>query len=210
MPRQYVFSNVMKLRELRQAKSKVLLAREVVRMSKQINQRFYRLEKAGLSVDSYAYQLASMQLGKERPRYTTSFNKLSSLPFDSLYKQALEINEKIASGTSAITGVSATQEKRITNSLTSLKDMGYDIDRGDFEEFLRIGGAQLIREFGSEQIFEDFWSKTQEGVVTVKEFVREFKRYKSLDRVDYSKVLRNLKRINKKRLDRLKEKEEEE
>lgn len=209
MPRQYVFSNVMKLRELRQAKSKVLLAREVVRMSKQINQRFYRLEKAGLSVDSYAYKLASMQLGKERPRYTTSFNKLSELPFDTLYKQALEINEKIASGTSAITGVRAIQKERITNSLASLKEMGYDIDKGDFEEFLRIGGAQLIREFGSEQIFEDFWSKTQEGVVTVKEFVREFKRYKSLERVDYSKVLRNLKRINKKRLDRLREKEEE-
>lgn len=200
MPRQYVFSNVMKLRELRQAKSKVLLAKEVVRMSKQINQRFYRLEKAGLSVDSYAYQLASMQLGKERPRYTTSFNKLSELPFDTLYKQALEINEKIASGTSAITGVRATQEKRITNSLATLKEMGYDIDRDDFEQFLKVGGAQLLREFGSEQIIEDFWSQTQEGVVTVKEFVREFKRYKSLERVDYSKVLRNLKRINKKRL----------
>lgn len=209
MPRQYVFSNVMKLRELRQAKSKVLLAREVVRMSKQINQRFYRLEKAGLSVDSYAYQLASMQLGKERPRYTTSFNKLSELPFDTLYKQALEINEKIASGTSAITGVRATQEKRVTNSLDSLRKLGYDIDRDDFEQFLKIGGSQLIKEFGSEQIFEDFWIQTQEGVVTVKEFVREFKRYKSLDRVDYSKVLRNLKRINKKRLDRLREKEEE-
>lgn len=209
MPRQYVFSNVMKLRELRQARSKVLLAREVVRMSKQINQRFYRLEKAGLSVDSYAYRLASMQLGKERPRYTTSFNKLSELPFDTLYKQALEINEKIASGTSAIRGVKEVQEKRITNSLAELKARGYDIDRDDFEEFLRIGGSQLLREFGSEQIFEDFWSQTQEGVVTVKEFVREFKRYKSLDRVDYSKVLRNLKRINKKRLDRLREKEEE-
>lgn len=209
MPRQYVFSNVIKLRQLRQARSKVLLAKEVVRMSKQINQRFYRLEKAGLSVDSYAYQLASMQLGKERPRYTTSFNKLSELPFDTLYKQALEINEKIASNTSAITGVRATQEKRITNSLASLKEMGYDIDRDDFEQFLKIGGSQLIKEFGSEQIFEDFWSQTQEGVVTVKEFVREFKRYKSLERVDYSKVLRNLKRINKKRLDRLKEKENE-
>ena len=208
MAKQYVFSNVMKLRELRQAKSKVLLAREVVRMSKQINQRFYRLEKAGLHVDSYAYQLASMQLGKERPRYTTNFNKLSDLPFDTLYRKALEINEKIASGTSAITGVKAVQEKRITNSLESLRKLGYDIDRDDFEQFLKIGGAQLIREFGSEQIVEDFWSKTQKGVVTVKEFVREFKRYKSLDQVDYSKVLRNLKRINKKRLDRLKEKEE--
>lgn len=209
MGRQYVFSNVMKLRQLKQARSKVLLAREVVRMSKQINQRFYRLEKAGLNVDSYAYQLASMQLGKERPRYSTSFNKLSELPFDTLYKQAIEINEKIASGTSAIRGVRATQEKRITNSLAELKARGYDIDRDDFEQFLKIGGSQLIKEFGSEQIFEDFWSQTQEGVVTVKEFVREFKRYKSLERVDYSKVLRNLKRINKKRLDRLKEKENE-
>lgn len=209
MARQYVFSNVMKLRQLKQAKSKVLLAREVVRMSKQINQRFYRLEKAGLNVDSYAYQLASMQLGKERPRYTTSISKLTELPFDTLYKQALEINEKIASGTSAIRGVRVTQEKRITNSLAELKARGYDINRDDFEEFLKIGGSTLIKEFGSEQIFEDFWSKTQEGVVTVKEFVREFKRYKSLDRVDYSKVLRNLKRINKKRLDRIREKEEE-
>lgn len=209
MGRQYVFSNVMKLRQLKQARSKVLLAREVVRMSKQINQRFYRLEKAGLNVDSYAYQLASMQLGKERPRYTTSIKKLTDLPFDTLYKQALEINEKIASGTSAIRGVRATQEKRITNSLAELKARGYDIDRDDFEEFLKLGGSTLLKEFGSEQIIEDFWSQTQEGVVTVKEFVREFKRYKSLERVDYSRVLRNLKRINKKRLDRLKEKENE-
>ena len=209
MGRQYVFSNVMKLRQLKQARSKVLLAREVVRMSKQINQRFYRLEKAGLNVDSYAYQLASMQLGKERPRYTKSIKKLTDLPFDTLYKQALEINEKIASGTSAIRGVRATQEKRVTNSLAELKARGYDIDRGDFEEFLRIGGAQLIREFGSSQIFDDFHSQTQQGVVTVKEFVREFNRYKTLKRVDYSKVLRNLKRINKKRLDRLREKEED-
>lgn len=207
MPRQYVFSNIMKLRELRQARNKSMLAQEVARMSKQINQRFYRLEKAGLSKDSYAYQLASNQTGKQKPRYSTSKNVLEKLPADTLYQLALEINEKISSNTSAITGVRQVQEKRISNSLETIKnESGIDIDRNDFEQFLQLGGAELLREFDSFQIIEDFYEQTKNGKVTVKEFIREFKRYKDIRNVDYTKVLRNLKAITQRKINRAKRK----
>ena len=93
MPIQYVFSKVNLLRELRQARNVPLLAKEVQKMAKQINQRFYRLEKAGLSNDSYAYEYASNLLGKVKPRYPTSLKKLQNMQRDELYKLALEINE---------------------------------------------------------------------------------------------------------------------
>lgn len=202
MPIQYVFSKVNLLRELRQARNVPLLAKEVQKMAKQINQRFYRLEKAGLSHDSYAYEYASNLLGKAKPRYPTSLKKLQNMQRDELYKLALEINEKIASPTSAIRGVKAIQEKRIANSLKVLKEKGYDIKREDFEEFINNGGDELLNYFESYQIIEDFYNNTQSGNVSVKEFIREFKRYKNIKRVDYTRVMRNLNRLSKRKMER--------
>lgn len=202
-----IYSYLMQLRELRELRDVSKMAKEIQRMSKQVNQRFYRLEKAGLSKDSYAYQYSQYLTGKKKPRFTTSLKKLEKQSIQDLFKLGLELNEKLVSRTSSISGVKQIQSNRITRALEEIEDKtGYKINRKDFEEFLNIGGGELLNKFDSTTIIEDFYNSTQSGNVSVKEFVREFKRYKSLDRVDYSKLLRNLKRLSKRKYERAKNK----
>lgn len=198
-----IYSYLGQLRELRQLRDTRALAKEVQRMSRQVNQRFYRLEKAGLSHDSYAYECSQYLTGKKKPRFSTSLKQLEKKSIQDLFKLGLELNDKLVSRTSSISGVKHIQSDRITGSLQAIKDeSGLDIDREDFEQFIKIGGSELLAKFDSSTIIEDFYNSTQSGNISVKEFVREFKRYKSLERVDYSKVLRNLKRLSQRKLEK--------
>lgn len=198
-----IYSYLGQLRELRQLRDVKALAKEVQRMSRQVNQRFYRLEKAGLSHDSYAYEYSQYLTGKKKPRFSTSLKQLEKKSIQDLFKLGLELNEKLVSRTSSISGVKQIQSDRITGALKAIKDdSGLEIDREDFEQFIKIGGSELLAKFDSSTIVEDFYNSTQKGNISVKEFVREFKRFKSLDKVDYSRVLRNLKRLSQRKLEK--------
>lgn len=198
-----IYSYLGQLRELRQLRDVKALAKEVQRMSRQVNQRFYRLEKAGLSHDSYAYEYSQYLTGKKKPRFPTSLKQLEKKSIQDLFKLGLELNEKLVSRTSSISGVKQIQSDRITGALKAIKDdSGMEIDCEDFEQFIKIGGSELLAKFDSSTIVEDFYNSTQKGNISVKEFVREFKRFKSLDKVDYSRVLRNLKRLSQRKLEK--------
>ena len=202
-----IYSYLGQLRELRQLRDVKALAKEVQRMSRQVNQRFYRLEKAGLSHDSYAYEYSQYLTGKKKPRFSTSLKQLEKKSIQDLFKLGLELNEKLVSRTSSISGVKQIQSDRITGALKAIKDdSGLEIDREDFEQFIKIGGSELLAKFDSSTIVEDFYNSTQKGNISVKEFVREFKRFKSLDKVDYSRVLRNLKRLSQRKLEKVQNK----
>jgi hypothetical protein len=196
--------NMKILRELRQTRNTAKMAKEISRMARQVNQRLYRLEKKGLQKDSYGYQRASLETGKEKPRYSVSENVLSNMGFQKLYELGLQLNVKIYSKTTTIRGVKEVQEERITKSIDVLESRtGLSIERKTFEEFLKSGGGELLnnRYLDSTQIIEDFYNTTKDTKVTVKEFIREFTRFKKIksQRVDYGRIKRNLKNLKKRR-----------
>lgn len=200
------YNNLSKLKELKQARNKDLLAQEVARMSQQLNQRFYRLEKKGIGLNETAYSYAQSETGKEKPRYTTSVNKLSQLSFNELYNLALNINVKIVSGTSSIKGIKKIGKKRISKATEKLKEsLNLDNDEfneEDLEEFIELGGSDLLNNkyMDSNQVIEDFIELSKQGNITVKEFIREFKRFKKVNKKTPDRVRKNWLRLsNRKR-----------
>ena len=188
-------SQMEKLKLLFKMQNKKELAKEVKQMAKQINQRFYRLEKQGLENDSYAYKLSKKETGKTKPRYTESLNKLEDKPLDTLYQESMDIFSKLFSKTSKIRGVKEIQEKRITKAIENLEfSAGVKIDKNDFKEFLELGGGEFLNSkyLDSNQIIEDFVETTKDGNVSIKEFLREFKRFKKIQQRTYPKIKRNL------------------
>lgn len=188
-------SQIEKLKLLFKMQNKKELAKEVKQMAKQINQRFYRLEKQDLQNDSYAYQLSKKETGKSKPRYTESLNKLEDKPLDTLYQESMDIFSKLFSKTSKIRGVKEIQEKRINKSIENLEfSAGIKIDKNDFKEFLELGGGEFLNSkyLDSTQIIEDFVESTKDGNISIKEFLRELKRFKKIQKRTYPKIKRNL------------------
>lgn len=200
------YNNLSKLKELKQARNKELLAQEVARMSRQVNQRFYRLEKKGIGLNETAYSYAQSETGKEKPRYTTSVKKLEKMSFNELYNLALNINVKIVSGTSSIKGIKKIGKKRISKATEKLKEtLNLDDDEfneEDLEEFIELGGSDLLNNkyMDSNQVIEDFIELSKQGNITVKEFIREFKRFKKVNKKTPDRVRKNWLRLsNRKR-----------
>ena len=176
----------------------------VASMGKQANQRFYRLEKRGVAQSSYGYQRRQMETGKDKPRYTQSKNKLRQLDSGTLYEMALDLNAKLASKSTTITGLDYIEEKRLSSASASLANRyGIDLSPSDLKEFFKANGAEFLNSkyLDSTQILEDFVEFSKEGNLTVKQFLREFKRFNSIRsgseatdamRFDYTRLRKNL------------------
>ena len=176
----------------------------VAAMGKQANQRFYRLEKRGLAASSYGYQRRQIETGKEKPRYTQSRSKLRQLDTGTLYEMALDLNAKLASKTTTVTGLGYIEEKRLTSASDALMDRyGIDLRPSDLKEFFKAGGADFLNSkyLDSTQILEDFVEYSKEGNLSVKQFLREFKRFNTIRsgraageaiRFDYTRLRKNL------------------
>lgn len=194
------------LQQAKKGKRKDLLVEEVRRMAKQVNQRFYRLEKAGKGVNDTAYQYAQRETGKLKPRFTVNTNKLQNMTISDLYDLGLEIDAKIRSRTSTLTGLAEVERNRLDFSARKLEQLsgyleGTGVSRDTLKSFFEYGGAEFInsRYLDSTQLIEDFVKFTQEGNVSVKQFMRELKRYKDVASIDYGKVTRSWQRIDAKR-----------
>lgn len=174
-----------------------------VKMARQLNQRFYRLEKKGIGLNDTAYRYAKSELGKMKPRYSTSKSVLAKMDQAELVEYLLQMNQKLMSETSTIPGLQKVYDKRISGAVEALNEsVKGGIDEESFNAFLEIGGHKLLnnRYLDSTQIIEDFVQYTKDGNVSAKEFVREYKRFKNAETFDYGKFKRNLKRLdNRKR-----------
>ena len=176
----------------------------VAAMGKQANQRFYRLEKRGVAQSSYGYQRRQIETGKDKPRYTQSKSKLRQLDSGTLYEMALDLNAKLASKSTTITGLDYIEEKRLSSASASLANRyGIDLSPSDLKEFFKANGAEFLNSkyLDSTQILEDFVEFSKEGNLTVKQFLREFKRFnairsgseaKDVMRFDYTRLRKNL------------------
>lgn len=206
MPRQDIYSNSNpKLRELKQLRMVEPLAKEVQRMAKQINQRFYRLEKRGIQQDT-AYRYAQQETGKDKPRYTVNINKLEEMSIQQLYELGIQINAKLVSKTSTITGIKLINERRIQSGLKELFGDDYDELENDWKNFLEAGGGELMNNkwFDSYQIAEDWREYTASGGVSIKQFLYEYNRIKDKSNFDYGALRRRLINVRKRNTNRKK------
>ena len=193
------------IRELRISGNIEGLIDIVQQMSKQTNQRFYRLEKKNMAKSSYGYQRAQDETGRKKPRYTESKAKLSKMDAEDLYRLAIDLNAKIASDTTTVTGLRDIENKRLFNRTQSLEARGLSLSESELKEFLDAGGSDFLNNkfLDSTQVIDDFIEATKSGNMTVEQFINEYT--KGQKRIiksgsapfDYGKAHRNLLKAQK-------------
>lgn len=188
------------IRDLRISGNVKGLADVVQKMAKQTNQRMYRLEKAGAAKSSYGYQRAQQETGRKKPRYSESTNVYNKMDTDDLYRLALDLNAKLSSDTTTISGLKIIENKRLQGRRDALYQQGIDIDAEQLKAFIDNGGGELLNSkyLSSTQIFEEFTEITKNGNMSIEQFINEFT--KGQKRIiksgakpfDYGKAHRNL------------------
>ena len=191
------------IRELRISGKIEGLVDIVQQMSKQTNQRFYRLEKKGMAKSSYGYQRAQDETGRKKPRYTESKAKLSKMDAEDLYRLAIDLNAKIASDTTTVTGLIEIENKRLFSRTQALESRGLSLTESELKEFLDGGGSDFLNNkyLDSTQVIDDFIEATKNGNMTVEQFINEYT--KGQKRIiksgaqpfDYGKANRNLLKV---------------
>lgn len=176
---------------------------EAQRLAKQVNQRFYRLEKKDRGLKESAYRYAQAETNKEKPRYTTNINKISNMSEAELNEFMLSLRKKVNSPTSTFRGLKAVESKRIENAVYVLnKSTGIDINEADFKDFLENGGGKLLNRYmDSTQLIKDWLDKRKESI-TNKQFINTYNRYlnrvrKPFDLADVEKAFNKI--ISKKK-----------
>lgn len=202
MARNILTSRLPRLKELRQARAPEALAREVQRMAKQLNQRLYRLEKRGIGRHEAAYVFAQEYTGKEKPRYDVNLERIKEMSLNELYQYGIELNAGLTAESSSIKGVMNIQKKRSIAREEALRKRGVDIDRKDFDDFLRNGGGEFLNSvkkyLSSDQVIE-MWSDYH-GQLDTREFIDAFYTEKlRRERRKISTVYRDLRKRTRKK-----------
>ncbi len=171
---------------------------EAQRLAKQVNQRFYRLEKKERGLKESAYRYAQVETNKDKPRYTTNINKISSMSDAELTEFMLSLRRKVSSPTSTLRGLKTVEAKRIENAIYVInKSTGVAIDEEDFRNFLDNGGGKLLNKYmDSTQLIKDWLDKSKQGV-TAEQFVETYNRYlnrvrKPFDQADVEKAFKKI------------------
>lgn len=90
------------------------------RLNKQLNQRFYRLEKAGLEKQSQAYKFA---LDENNRRYTVSENKIANMTSEEVLEMVKNTLRKLATVTSTKVGIRETEKRRKEMSANAFENL---------------------------------------------------------------------------------------
>lgn len=170
--------------------------------ARQLNQRFYRLEKAGVGINDTAYRFAAIETGKEKPRFSTSANYYSKMSAAELEHEMIKINKKLTSDTSTIRGIKRVTDARLSGSAKALSDrLGRNVTEDEVKRFTESGGDELLNNsmLDSSQVFDDWLDNNVYGV-TVDEFAEAFKTSKSKGQFDVGKATRALKNLRSQKL----------
>lgn len=181
---------------------KDLLAKTVQKMAKQVNQRFYRLEKAGIGLGENAYRYAQKETGKDKPRYTESLNKLKGMSRQDLYELALQINKKLVTPSSTIGGTRALYEKRLELASKKLASEDVTVTEEQLKAFIDAGGDEFLnnaKRFSSSQIMIDYEEFVLQGKVTMDQFVRGLKQFQDITSMKYSDIQKTFKSLTRRK-----------
>lgn len=174
--------------EMKKAGDKEALAREVRLMNKRLNERFRQIEKKTKNPErTTAYMYAQRELGREKPRYTESLNKIMEEDIDRLYEEALGVSRKLGSKSTSLYGLKYINENRVQGAIEGIKEkLGIDIeDSTEFRRFLEENVNEMVdNNIGSDVIFEMFEMAVhkEKGIDT---FIDMWDKYKARgDRID--------------------------
>lgn len=177
--------------------SRELLNQEIQKKSRQLNQRFYRMEKKGKGLGESAYYYAKHETGKDKPRYSTGITKIEKLSDQEAKERLMQLDKKLESKTSTLRGLQEIADKRITRAVEVLKEENVeDIDVQLLKEFLTTeirgvkGGDILNKYYDSQQLIEDFLEKRKQGITT-KQFLKIYNKHLSYKRKKF-----DLKNVN--------------
>lgn len=199
MARKNIYQNRLGyIKELRQARNKELIVDFVSQQAKQINQRFYRLEKAGKGKDT-AYFYAQQETGKDKPRYPTYKPTLENMSIDELLELAKDINNKLVSRTSTVSGQREVEDRRISDSMESL---GIDKDKKEiFKRFLNDGGGKTLQKYNKyldSTTFFEMWENSYDRGISNEDFLNEFNQYvEKNEELDIGAIRRHLNNLAK-------------
>ena len=199
-------ADINRMQAFKRMGDKRAMAEMVAKWGKQANQRLYRLEKSGLASQSSAYQWAQFEQDREKPRYTTSANKLEKLSMADLWAQALQINKKLESSTSTIRGVRELGSKKLDEGAKALQSRGIDITAKQLDDFLKATKSDYLhnKNIDSDQLLDVYQQFVINGNVTLKEFSYNFNRFKDKSTFDYNKFYKNVRNISKRKLEKTK------
>lgn len=149
-----------------------------IKLNKQLNQRFYRLEKAKdiNEKSSAAYYYAQKETDKEKPRYTTSRAKLEAMSENELREMHEQVNVKLRSKTSTKKGLQEQYENAMNAGLEAIQDeLNITITQDEWQEFLNNGGGELLNQSpDSWQVIES-WQKWKGLGISTKQFKHRIK-----------------------------------
>ena len=201
MARKNIYQNRLGyIKELRQARNKELIIDFVSQQARQINQRFYRLEKAGKAKDT-AYFYASKETGMDKPRYPTYRPTLEKMSTEELLDLAIDINNKLISKTSTISGQKEVNERRLENSM---EELHIEKDKKEvFRQFIEDGGGKTLQRYHKyldSTTFFEMWENSYDRGITNDDFLNEFNQYlHKIERLDVGKIRRRLKNLGNKK-----------
>lgn len=165
-----------KFMDIAKAGSKEDLVLAVQARSKQLNQRFARLEKSGIGTGDTAYHFAKYETGKDKPRYPTGIKTLSAMSEEELLEQGLQVSAKLKSVTSTITGLKELENERLEKAIESINEtLDLELDRESFQEFINSGGYEMLNSIylDSFQVIDDWLAWKEEGI-TDKQFINRY------------------------------------
>ena len=192
------------------------LVNYLAKRGKQLNQRFYRLEKKGLEKSSYTYQKTQKELGMGKPRYSQNPAVIARLSNEEIGNLKIDLDKKLTSSTT-ITGVKKIIDKRVKASLKKaqaiadiLTEEAENIDiihsegvitESEWKYFLENGGGDLMNSemLDSEQVIEDWLEYTKNGNVSTDDFVKTYNESMSKEEFELGDIVRGLKALNTKK-----------
>lgn len=166
--------------ELKNKGDKLGLAQELRKMNKRINERFRQIERRdGHPENTTAYKYAMQELGRIKPRYTESLNKLLSEDINTLFKSSMDISRKLGSKSSSLRGLNLISENRVRGAIEGIKkNLGIDIeDSKEFRRFLEENVNEMVdNNIGSDVIFELFSMALhkERGIETLDKMWKEY------------------------------------
>ena len=176
-------------------------------MARQLDQRYYRMEKKGIADQSVAYRRSQKDLGKDKPRYNYNIQKLEGKSNAELYKYAMELNLRLQNNDSSVSKLK--KKKKEANEKTLEKILGGDatpLEKKSWQNFMALGGDKVLKNqfYGSENIVDDWQKWVNSGLMSNKEFLREFKRFKKINEDTGGKARKNLENLAKRKMERKK------
>ena len=179
---------VSKLLNFRKMGDTQAMAREVARISKQLNQRYYRIEKKGKTEEAFAYQQSQKETGRQHPRYSQNPKSLMMMDPEDLYKLGLNVASKIAMPTSSVAGINKLYKNNVDKAVDALNDKGISITDDKLLRFLKASGGNYLhaKHLSSSQLIQDLVDYTRSGVVSVDDFINELEAFGDAENVNYA------------------------